>query len=33
MYYEVSLGLKACETVSVSDYSDFKNYDELNSKK
>ena len=33
MYYEVTLGLKAGEKVIVSDYSDFKNYEELNIKK
>ncbi|WP_213195537.1 efflux RND transporter periplasmic adaptor subunit [Cloacibacterium caeni] len=33
MYYEVTLGLKAGEKVIVSDYGDFKNYEELNIKK
>ena len=33
MYYEVALGLKAGEKVIVSDYGDFKNYEELNIKK
>jgi HlyD family secretion protein len=33
MYYEVTLGLKAGEKVIVSDYDDFKNYEELNIKK
>ena len=33
MYYEVTLRLKAGEKVIVSDYSDFKNYEELNIKK
>ena len=33
MYYEVTLGLKAGENVIVSDYGDFKNYEELNIKK
>ena len=33
MYYEVTSGLKAGEKVIVSDYGDFKNYEELNIKK
>lgn len=33
MYYEVVSGLKPNEKVIVSDYSDFKNYEELNIKK
>ena len=33
MYYEVVSGLKPNEKVIVSDYSDFKNYEQLNIKK